>query len=84
MDASEKFLRFAAECESMAKFTRGAESRATWSRLAERWIRCAELVERQSAALQRDKMARRHQQPTQGRQSVRAAEKWQAPSRAHA
>jgi hypothetical protein len=82
MDASDKFLRFAAECESMAKFTRNAESRATWNGLAERWIRCAQLVERQSAALQRDKLAKRHQQPSQGRQGIRFVENRPAPSHA--
>jgi hypothetical protein len=82
MEASDKFLRFAAECESMAKFTRSAESRATWSGLAERWIRCAQLVERQSAALQRDKLAKRHQQPGQGRQGIRFVENRQSPSHA--
>jgi len=45
MNPSEKFLRFAAECEAMAKFARSPESKATWARLAARWIRCAELTE---------------------------------------
>jgi hypothetical protein len=49
MDASERFLRFAAECELMAKFTPSAENALTWRRMAERWIRCAELLERQSS-----------------------------------
>ena len=44
MNPSEKFLRFAAECEAMAKFARSRESKATWARLAARWIRCAELT----------------------------------------
>ena len=46
MDASEQFLRFAAECELMAKLTPSAENELTWHRMAERWIRCAELMER--------------------------------------
>jgi hypothetical protein len=58
MNTSEKFLRFAAECEVMAKFTRSAESRATWSRLAERWIRCAEMVDRHGLASRRHKIAK--------------------------
>ncbi len=45
MNPSEKFLRFAAECEAMTKFARSPESKATWARLAARWIRCAELTE---------------------------------------
>jgi hypothetical protein len=52
MNASERFLKFAAECESMAKFTTSAENRSTWHRLAERWIRCAELSERQNSSAQ--------------------------------
>jgi hypothetical protein len=56
MNTSEKFLRFAAECEVMAKFTRSAESRATWSRLAERWIRCAEMVERHGVSSHRHRI----------------------------
>ena len=49
MDASERFLRFAAECELMAKFTHSAENKAEWLRMAQRWIRCAESFERQSS-----------------------------------
>jgi hypothetical protein len=48
MIASEQFLRFAAECESMAKFTRNPENKPIWRRMAERWVRCAELAERHS------------------------------------
>jgi hypothetical protein len=50
MNPSEEFMRHAAECESMAKFTRDPQSRATWSHMAERWVRCAELFDSQSAA----------------------------------
>jgi hypothetical protein len=45
MDPAEKFLRFAAECELMAKFTRSPENRTVWTRMAERWLRCARLYE---------------------------------------
>jgi hypothetical protein len=31
----------------MAKFTRDPASKATWSRMAERWLRCAEVFQRQ-------------------------------------
>ena len=73
MNTSEKFLRFAAECEVMAKFTRSAESRATWSRLAERWIRCAEMVERQGLASHRHRIAKDIENPPKtGRMSVRS------------
>ena len=55
MDPSEKFLRFAAECERMAKFTHTPENRAVWFRMAERWLRCAELYDRQTLAAHRDR-----------------------------
>jgi hypothetical protein len=42
--ASELFMRHAAECKQMASTSRDAETRKVWSRMAERWIRCAELA----------------------------------------
>jgi hypothetical protein len=50
MDTSERFLRFAAECELMAKGTRDRENKTVWRSIAQRWIRCAELVEKQNAS----------------------------------
>ena len=47
MNPSEEFLRHAAECQQMARFTRDPASKATWSRMAERWLRCAEAFQRQ-------------------------------------
>jgi hypothetical protein len=47
MDTTDQFLRFAAECEVMAKFTRSAENKAVWIGLAQRWMRCAELMEQE-------------------------------------
>ena len=47
MNTSDRFLRFAAECKVMAKFSRTPETRAVWSGLAQRWVRCAELVDQQ-------------------------------------
>ncbi len=49
MNASDRFLKFAAECEVMAKFTPSRENKVVWHRMAERWIRCAELIERQDS-----------------------------------
>ncbi len=49
MNTSDRFLRFAAECEVMAKFSRTPENRAVWSGLAQRWIHCAELVDQQDS-----------------------------------
>jgi hypothetical protein len=61
MDPSEKFLRFAAECELMAKFTRSPENKTTWTRMAERWLRCARLYDRET--LHTSSSARRHRTP---------------------
>ena len=47
MSASERLLRFAADCEVMAKFTSSPENKIAWRRMAERWIQCAELYARQ-------------------------------------
>ena len=62
MNPSEEFLRHAADCQQMAKFTRDPASRATWNRMAERWLTCAERFDRQSAATHRPP-ARRHRRP---------------------
>jgi hypothetical protein len=40
----EQFLRHAAECESMAKFSHDPGNKAAWHGMAERWMRCAELA----------------------------------------
>jgi hypothetical protein len=47
MNPAEKFLRHAAECEQMARTMRDPESKAVWRRMAERWVRCAELARQQ-------------------------------------
>jgi hypothetical protein len=60
-DPAEKFLRFAAECELMAKFTRSRENRTVWTRMAERWLHCAQLYDRRSAVAH--SAARRHRAP---------------------
>jgi hypothetical protein len=49
MLTSDRFVRFAAECESMAKFTHSRENRMAWNRIAERWMRCAELIDKQDS-----------------------------------
>lgn len=58
MNPSEEFRRHAIECQQMAKFTRDPASKATWSRMAERWLHCAEVFQRQLSAVQPNK---RHQ-----------------------
>jgi len=67
MNPSEKFLRFAAECEAMAKFARSPESKATWGRLAARWVRCAELTEHHWSVAMHDRPAKRHRRPDRSR-----------------
>jgi len=64
MNTSEKFLRFAAECKFMAKLTRNPESKTVWSHMAERWLRCAELCDRQSSAAHYGSSTKRHRKTT--------------------
>jgi hypothetical protein len=49
---SDTFLRFAAECERMAKIARDHESKAAWRRMAEQWIQNAKSFERKDLAAQ--------------------------------
>jgi DNA-binding transcriptional LysR family regulator len=65
MNASDRFLRFAAECEVMAKFTPSPENEAVWHRMAERWIRCAELLERQETMVHTTGSMKRHRKSAQ-------------------
>jgi hypothetical protein len=59
MHPTEKFMRFAAECQHMAQFARVPEDRTAWTSMAERWMRCAEAIEQQvSQARTRDLMKR--------------------------
>jgi hypothetical protein len=57
MITSDRLLKFAAECEVMAKFTRSREDRVAWSEIAQRWLRCAELMEQQDSDGPRRKKA---------------------------
>jgi hypothetical protein len=62
MNPSEEFLRHAADCQQMAKFTRDPASKATWSRMAERWLTCAERFKNESASAHRAPK-RHHRRP---------------------
>jgi len=42
MQTPDLFLARAIECEGMAKLALEPDSRAVWTRMAERWHRCAE------------------------------------------
>ena len=61
IDPSDEFLRHAADCQRMAKFTRDPQSRETWSRMAQRWTECAERFTHQRESIQRP--ALRHRRP---------------------
>ena len=63
MSASEKFLRFAAECETMANLARDRESRLVWHDFAKRWNRYAQSFEFRSAKAHIDRMRRPHRRP---------------------
>ena len=47
MVPAEEFIRHAAECESMAESSRDPENKKVWRHMAARWIRCAELAQKQ-------------------------------------
>ena len=61
MILSEEFLRHAVECQHMAKFAHDAEVRRAWSRMAERWNRCAELAKSRENALHVSKVRAQRQ-----------------------
>jgi len=63
MNPSEEFLRHAADCQRMAKFTRDPQSRATWSRMAERWLSCAERFNSEMLAAHRSPSKPHRRQP---------------------
>ena len=70
--AADDFLRFAAECEQMARRTSDREGKFAWRQLAQRWQRCAELRQAggtpqgatQGAAAERGAAARRAREAT--------------------
>jgi hypothetical protein len=70
MDAAENLLRFADECEQMAKRTSDREGKHAWRELAQRWRRCAELRQEQDAsresAVYRAQQAKLHPLPAAG------------------
>jgi hypothetical protein len=55
----DRFLRFAAECEVMAKVTRNRENKAVWNGLAQRWLRCAQMMGQSRPTVQRSHSAKR-------------------------
>lgn len=59
MHATDRFMRFAAECKVMAKTTRNPEDRAIWNGLAQRWLRCAEFMDREQPNVHHASLGRR-------------------------
>jgi hypothetical protein len=47
----EHFQRFAAECEAMARGSRNPKDKEVWMGLAQRWLRCAALVEQEESEM---------------------------------
>ena len=60
MNISAEFRKRAAECGRMAKTTPDPFDRGVWKRLAERWLRCADLVDSRSLTAQRHAPMDRH------------------------
>jgi hypothetical protein len=44
----EEFLRYAAECREMEKFSRDRSSKRVWQDMAQRWTTCAEQARQRS------------------------------------
>jgi hypothetical protein len=63
VSASEKFLRFAAECETMANLARDRESRSVWQDFAARWSRHAQSVESRLAKARIERTTRPRRRP---------------------
>jgi hypothetical protein len=45
MHAADRFLKFATECNAMAKLSPTRENKRVWNGLAQRWPACAKLIE---------------------------------------
>jgi hypothetical protein len=64
MTPSERFLKFAADCKSMAKMSDDPNSGSLWHTMAERWMHCAEWAERENSVAQRLRARRRDRKST--------------------
>ena len=63
MNEAEEFRHHANECRRMALDTRDLSSKATWSEIADRWVRCAELAEAQAEQERRPTKYRQNPSP---------------------
>jgi hypothetical protein len=59
MHAADRFLKFATECQMMAQLASQTENKRVWNRLAERWRRCAKLIEQLDTDLRSSEVRRR-------------------------
>src|SRR5690242_10808520 len=57
--AADRFLKFATECQAMAKSSREHENKRVWNGLAERWLRCAKWVEQLDTDVRSSELKRR-------------------------
>lgn len=56
MHAADRFLKFASECHVMAQLAPQTENKRVWKGLAERWLRCAKLIEQLDGDLSSSKL----------------------------
>ena len=63
MSPAERFVRFAAECDRMAKFTHIPENKTEWTRMAARWRLYADFYDQQTSAVRRGTSTKRHRAP---------------------
>ena len=50
MDTAVQFRKYAANCKKMSRVSTDLETKALWSRMAERWLLCAKLAEDEQSA----------------------------------
>ena len=59
MHAADRFLKFASECQVMAQSAPRSGNKRVWNGLAERWLRCAKLIEQLETDLRSSELKRR-------------------------
>jgi len=73
INPADEFLKHAAECQQMAKATRNPASKATWNRMAVRWLQCAERAKNQ-------KVVTRARVPVRRQAEISSAHYWASPA----
>ena len=63
MDTAAEFHRHAADCKTMAKVSKGYETKAGWEQLAQRWGACAKRAEEEDLTLRRRKEGNQSKSP---------------------